>query len=110
MTTPIYRINSGQTVHGVESIWEEEPLRLNDSGVAEYSPWKKNIWRTGKMAMITFLELEAQQGQPLTLLETNDVTDLNNGAQYTNAIVGPVSGRHIGLNVHDVTVEFRVKT
>lgn len=110
MTTPTYSINGGTTIHGVTALWDDVPIRRNDTGTIDYSSWKRHTWRCPIMGMTQFLELAAAQGEALTSLETNDVDDRNEAATYTSVILGVVNGQHVGLNVHNVMIEFRVKT
>lgn len=108
MTTPTYSVNSGTQIHGVTAAWDNEPLRQNDDGTMAFSPWLRHVWTIPVIGMTAFLELQAAQGEVITSVETNDYTDPNAAATYTDVTVGAINGRHQGLNVRDVTVEFRV--
>ncbi len=109
--TVAYSINAGTEVHGVESTWRRIVSRGNVDTTIDFNDWAENVWRVAKMPMSAYLELQTAQGLSLTSLETNDIDANNSAATYTTAILYRLSsGGHVGVNMVQVEVVFRVKT
>lgn len=109
MATPTFAVNGGPDLPGVNSNWQRLPKRKNTDGTIEYLSWALNTWHVPEMSMANFETLQAMSGAVLISLDTTDIDDRNNGAQYTDAELDVVNGRHVGLRVLDVRLAFRVK-
>ena len=108
--TIAYSINGGAEIHGVHSIWRRIPLRTNVDSSIDFSAWADNVWQIEALPVERWLELQAARGAALASLQTNDFDDNNAAANYDTAILYGLShGGHVGVNMLQVEVIFRVK-
>lgn len=110
MAVPTYAINGSSAFNGVQTTWTREPATRNADGGVIFSLWARHIWRIALLDVTAYLTLQNALTTPITTLNTNDIDDRNNGTLYTNIRLLSVSGSHIGRNVQNVRVEFRIKT
>lgn len=111
MATPTYAINGVSIDGGVDASWQQVPKRRRDDGSIDYQPMAIHTWDIARMTMATFLQLQALAGVAITSLDTNDVTDRNEAANYTDGeIVGIVNCTHVGTQAQNVKLEMRVLT
>ena len=109
--TIAYSVNGGSEIHGVFSTWARLTTSDQLDGTLEFSPHALNVWTVPQMTGTIFDTLRAAQGEALTSLETNDITNRNTGATYTMAILESLTaGGHEGLVLTGVEVVFRVDT
>ena len=109
MAAPSYSVNS-ISVPGVISSWERVPKRKNNNGVTDYQDYAINTWDIEKMNATVFEQVQALRGAVLTSLATNDIDDQDNGTTYTSAeMVSLTNGQHVGTQIKNVRLEFRVK-
>ena len=105
----IYSVNSGTELAGIQADWQRIPNRRNITGETDYSIWANHTWTIPVIKAIYYLELLVLQGTVLTALKTNNINYRNQGTTYTSATMGLVNGTHEGLNMRNVTIEFKVK-
>jgi hypothetical protein len=109
--TIAYSINGGAEIHGVHSTWRRIPIRTSADSSIDFSAWADNVWQIEALPVAGWLELQAARGAALTSLQTNDIDDNNAAAGYGTAILYSLSsGGHVGVNMLQVEVIFRVKT
>lgn len=108
MATPTFVVNGTITCYGVIADWQRQAKRVNSDGTITYQPYALHTWDIEQMEIATFLLLQAQQGQRLTSLATTDIDDRNNGATYTSAEMGIISGQQTGRRAVNVHIEYRV--
>ncbi len=109
--TIAYSINGGAEIHGVQSSWKRVPKRTNSDGTIDFSKWAINTWQIATIGLTNFETLRAQQGQLLTTIETNNINNINENHIYTSAFIeGVVNGGQLGIQMHRVTVTFRIDT
>lgn len=105
---PNYTINGGSEIPGVNSSWQRLKKQVKVDNQTTFTNMAINRWRLPLMSMANFEIFRAAQGDSLTSLNTNDPDDRDAFLQYTTAVMSLLNGRHQGLNMRDVTVEFYV--
>ncbi len=108
--TVTYSINSGATIHGVQSSWKRIPIRTDSDGTITYSDFSLNIWDIPVISLTNFETLRTAQGTTLTSLESNDIDTINAGETYTVVTLeGVINGGQLGREMHSVKATFRVQ-
>jgi len=108
--TIAYSINGGSEIYGIQSDWQQVPIRVGVDGVATYNDWAINKWSIDTTDMTTWETLKAAEGTTLTSLETNDIDARNSSASYATVIFERLEGGQVGHLMRNVTCTFRVDT
>ncbi|GIK36573.1 MAG: hypothetical protein BroJett011_04060 [Chloroflexota bacterium] len=109
MALPIYRVNGGTSLAGVQANWDPQIKRRESGGVIVYQSCARLLWDIESLPAATYVALEALNGQILDTLETSDFDDPTQGTSYSGAEMVGISGSQTGQRVTGIHIEFRVK-
>ncbi len=103
-----YQVNSNPIAAVPIAQWNH--IRSSDitDGSYNISDWYEHIWIIAKMPMVDYEFLDSQVGKALVEIITTQQDDPNTEATYTSAVLQSIEGNHIGLNMINVRVIFKI--
>lgn len=105
-----YQVNSNEISAVPVAQWNSITSSDLTDGSYNISDWYDHIWIIAKMPMVDYEFLDSLVGKSLVEIITTQQNDPNTEATYTSAVLQSIEGRHIGLNMHNVRVQFKIDT